>query len=140
MHRLIYRFITVALLFIALNAASAELSKVFLGKDFSLSAGQSANIESERLVIKFKTVLEDSRCPINAVCVWAGNAKVEIEVIDINGQNKTVILNTEDEPKAEALKAHLLTLIALNPPRTDGVSILPGDYAVKLRVERKSSD
>ena len=105
-----------------------------------MGIGQTASIEGEKLVIKFKAVLEDSRCPVNVVCVWAGNGKVEFEVIDIDGQNKTVILHTEDEPRAIALKRHKLTLISLNPPRVDGVSISPGDYSVTLHVERKSSD
>jgi len=126
--------------FFWLSAASAGPAKVLINKEFSLGIGQTATIEGEKLVIKFKAVLEDSRCPINVVCVWAGNGKVEFEVLDIDGQNKTVILNTEEEPRATALKGHKLTLISLNPPRIDGVSISPGDYAVTLRVERKSSD
>lgn len=140
MRGLIYQYITVALFFIGLSSASAEANKVFLDKEFSLGVGQSATIEGERLVIEFETVLEDSRCPVNAVCVWAGNGKVELKILDIDGQNKTVTLNTEDEPKAITLKAHQLKLIALSPPRIDGVSILPGDYAVTLRVEKKPSE
>ena len=126
--------------FIMLSAVSAGPAKVLIDKEFSLGIGQTASIEGEKLVIKFKAILEDSRCPVNVVCVWAGNGKVEFEVLDIDGQNKTVILNTEEEQRATTLKGHKLTLISLNPPRIDGVSISPGDYSVTLRVERKSSD
>jgi hypothetical protein len=135
-----FKYIFVITAFFWLNFASAGPAKAILDKEFSLGIGQSASIDGEKLVIKFKAVLEDSRCPINVVCVWAGNGKVEFEVIDIDGQNKTVILNTEDEPKAAILKGHKLILISLNPPRIDGVSISPGDYSVKLRVERKPSN
>ncbi|MGR8999334.1 MAG: hypothetical protein ACU88J_09835, partial [Gammaproteobacteria bacterium] len=76
----------------------------------------------------------------NVVCVWAGNGKVEFEVIDIDGLNKTVILNTEEYPRVAILKEHKLTLISLKPPRIDGVPFSPGDYSVTLRVERKSPD
>jgi len=134
------KYIVVIMAFFWLSAASAGPAKVLINKEFSLGIGQTATIEGEKLVIKFKAVLEDSRCPINVVCVWAGNGKVEFEVLDIDGQNKTVILNTEEEPRAITLKEHKLTLISLNPPRIDGVSISPGDYSVTLRVERKSSD
>lgn len=140
MHRLINRYIPVALFFIGLCVALADSSRVFLEKEFSVAAGQVVTIEGEQLVIKFKTILEDSRCPINAVCVWVGNGKVELEILDIDGQNKTVILNTEDEPKEIALKGHKLKLLSLNPPRIDGVSLSSKDYAVVLRVERTSSD
>lgn len=128
------------LAFIGLSAASAGPDNVFIDKEFSLGIGQTASVEGEGLVIKFKAVLEDSRCPVNVVCVWAGNGKVELEVHDIDGQNKTVILNTEEEPGSVTLKGHKMTLISLNPPRVDGESISPGDYSVMLRVDRKSAD
>ena len=140
MYPLFHKYSVAVLFFIGLSVASAEAGKVFLDKEFSLGIGQTATIEGEKLVIKFKAVLEDSRCPINVLCVWAGNGKVEFEILDIDGQNKTVILNTEEEPRATTLKGHKLILISLNPPRIDGVSISPGDYAVTLRVDRKPSD
>jgi len=135
-----FKYSVVIMAFIGLNAASADPAKVSLDKEFSLGIGQTASIEGEKLVIKFKAVLEDSRCPINVVCVWAGNGKVELEALDIDGQNKTVSLNTEDEPGAATLKGHKLKLISLRPPRIDGVPISPGDYSVRLRVEKNSSD
>ena len=136
MYRL-YTYIFVIIALIWSIPAFAGSAKVSLDKEFSLGIGQSASIDGEKLVIKFKAVLEDSRCPINVVCVLAGNGKVEFEVLDIDGQNKTIFLNTEDEPRLSTLKGHKLKLVSLNPPRIDGVSISPGDYSVTLYVERK---
>jgi hypothetical protein len=135
-----FKYIFVILGFIWLNAALADPANALIGKEFSLGIGQTANIEGEKLIIKFKAVLEDSRCPVNVVCVWAGNGKVEFEILDIDGQNKTVTLNTEEEPRVTTLKGHNLKLISLNPLRIDGVSISPGDYSVTLLVEKKSSN
>ena len=139
MYRL-FKYIFVIMAFIWLSTASAGPVKALIDKEFSLGISQTASIEGEKLVIKFKAVLEDSRCPIIVVCVWAGNGKVEFEILDIDGQNKTVILNTEEEPRAVTLKGHKLKLISLNPPRIDGVSISSGDYSVTLLVEKKSAD
>jgi hypothetical protein len=139
MNRL-FKYIFVIMALIWLIPASAGPAKVPIDKEFSLGIGQSASIDGEKLVIKFKAVLEDSRCPINVVCVWAGNGKVEFEVLDTDGQNKSVILNTEEEPKYVTLKKHKLKLISLNPPRVDGVSISPGDYSVTLLIERKPAN
>ena len=111
-----------------------------LGHEFSLDINHVATIEGTNLVIKFKAVVEDSRCPVNAVCTWAGNGQTELEVLDIDGQQKMVILNTSDDPKAVILKAHKLNLIALRPPRVDGMSIPLDEYSVTLRVERKAPD
>ena len=139
MHRL-FKYGFVIMTFICLSVASANPVNALIDKDFSLSIGQSARINGEKLVIKFKAVLEDSRCPINTLCVWAGNGKVEFEVLDIDGESKMIVLNTEEEPRLAPLKGHTLKLVSLNPPRIDGVSISPGDYRVTLSVERKSSE
>ena len=139
MHRL-FKYGLVIMVFICLSFASANPVNALIDKEFSLGIGQSARIDGEKLIIKFKAVLEDSRCPINALCAWAGNGKVEFEVLDIDGENKTISLNTEEEPSLAPLKGHTLKLVALNPSRINGVSISPGDYLVTLFVERKSSE
>ncbi len=51
--------------------------------------------------IKFKKVLADSRCPKGVQCVWAGEAKVLIEIYK-NGE-----LDTEKELTFAALKSVL---------------------------------
>ena len=136
----LFKYFFVIMTLIWMNAILADSVNVPINKDFSLGIGQTASIEREKLFIKFKAVLEDSRCPVNVVCVWAGNGKVEFEILDIDGQNKTVTLNTDEEPGATTLKEHTLKLISLNPPRVDGISISPGDYSVTLHVGRKSPD
>ncbi len=136
----LFKYFIVIMTLIWMSTTSADPGNVLINKEFSLGIGQTASIEREKLFINFKAVLEDSRCPVNVVCVWAGNGKVEFEILDIDGQNKTLTLNTEDEPRATTLKGHKLKLISLNPPRVDGVSISPGDYSVTLLVEKKFPD
>lgn len=136
----LFKYFIVIMTLIWMSTTSADPGNVLINKEFSLGIGQTASIEKEKLFINFKAVLEDSRCPVNVVCVWAGNGKVEFEILDIDGQNKTLTLNTEDEPRATTLKGHKLKLISLNPPRVDGVSISPGDYSVTLLVEKKFPD
>lgn len=53
--------------------------------------GETITLENHTL--KFMEVLEDSRCPENTTCIWAGRAKVLIEVSE-NGKEsieKTLI-------------------------------------------------
>ena len=139
MYRL-FKYGFVFMVFIWLSVAPANPVNALIDNEFSLGIGQSASIDGEKLIIKFKAVLEDSRCPINALCAWAGNGKVEFDVLDIDGENKTIVLNTEEEPRLAPLKGHKLKLVSLKPPRIDGVSISPGDYRVTLSVERTSSE
>lgn len=131
------KYIAAFLLMTGISIAVAGPGKIFLGQDFTLGLGQTATLVEDKLVIKFKTVLEDSRCPVNVVCVWAGNGKVEFNVIDTDGQQKSLILNTEEEPKSVTLSKHIVTLVALNPPRRDGVALSTKDYVVTIRVQKK---
>jgi hypothetical protein len=56
--------------------------KVRAGEEFTLAAGASASLDN-RFLVTFEKVLEDSRCPMNARCVWEGNARVLISVIEL---------------------------------------------------------
>ncbi len=105
-------------------------------RHLSLGLGRSVAVEDTGLIVKFKAVLEDSRCPINALCTWTGNGKVEIEIIDTQGHCETAVLNTDEEPKATKIDKFKLILISLAPPRVDGHTISSDEYSVLLRVER----
>jgi len=43
-----------------------------------ISLGETITLENHS--IKFVEVLEDSRCPENTTCIWAGRARVLVEV------------------------------------------------------------
>jgi len=43
-----------------------------------VALGETISIENHQ--IKFVKVLEDSRCPKDVTCIWAGRARVQIEV------------------------------------------------------------
>lgn len=49
----------------------------------SLAPGQTFTLEGKSL--KFKEVISDSRCPKGTTCIWAGEAKVLVEVFQ-NGK------------------------------------------------------
>jgi hypothetical protein len=43
-----------------------------------IALGETITIENH--LVKFVKVLEDSRCPKDVTCIWAGRARVQIEV------------------------------------------------------------
>lgn len=137
-HRLIY-FIAI-MGFMTWTVLSAAPSKAPLGEDFSLKIGQTVALAGTNFQIKFNAVLEDSRCPLNAFCTMVGNGQVELEILDPEGERKTVLLNTEDTPKTTRFWGINLTLIALNPTRIDGKSISTEDYSITLRAEKSLSN
>ncbi|MCP4544192.1 MAG: hypothetical protein GY832_44335 [Chloroflexi bacterium] len=51
-----------------------------LNNSFQLEVGQTALIEPQGPIVEFVEVVEDSRCPTDVVCVWAGRARILIRV------------------------------------------------------------
>ena len=50
------------------------------GAEFSLPLGKTASLSGNGVTVTFTQVEEDSRCPIDVVCVWAGDAKIELAI------------------------------------------------------------
>ena len=116
---------------------SASTVQATLGQQFVLRAGQTASVVDERLVITFVKVSQDSRCPLNVMCVWAGEARVMIQV-GLNGQDmgqQELVLSAGGSPAAISLDKYHLQLLRLDPyPTTAGVA--PGDYTATMLVDK----
>lgn len=69
-------------------------------------------------------IVEDSRCPINARCVWAGRLIVETR-IDGAGWRDTADLTLGETYSAHEL---VIALTSGEPGRTTQSEIEPGDY------------
>ena len=78
MHRWILKlpYIFIPMLCLVLPVQSDSL-RILPDQDFILHVGQRAKLDGV-FTIAFKSVLNDSRCPINVTCVWAGNGRVEL--------------------------------------------------------------
>lgn len=121
-------------------SAAGRVPAVPVGQDFVLQIGQTVLVEGAGFGITFVAVTEDSRCPVDVTCVWAGNATVELKVIMADHDDTTVILNTDLEPKVATIGRHELRLVALAPlPRSD-IRIRGSDYSVTLRVDKPDTD
>jgi hypothetical protein len=54
--------------------------EVHLNQPFILALGQTARLEEADLSLTFSDLLEDSRCPSQVTCVWAGQAIIRVRV------------------------------------------------------------
>jgi hypothetical protein len=50
------------------------------GVEFELPLGKTATLNASGVRITFQQVKEDSRCPVDVQCVWAGEAKIQLTV------------------------------------------------------------
>lgn len=103
---------------------------------FSLSAGQTAVLKKDQLQVTFMGVSEDTRCPIDTVCIQAGNATISIRAQQEGKDARTLSLTLTDDPHAVVYEGFSIDAQELEPPRKTDGSISPGDYRVRLLVDR----
>lgn len=105
-----------------------------LGREFVIRYGETIQVGELRL--QFSEVLEESRCPINANCVWAGNARI---VVTANRGNVTRLLElntSEPFPTSAVFDGHFIFLRDLHPyPVTPATTPLPQGYTATLLVD-----
>jgi hypothetical protein len=103
---------------------------------FSLPLGKSAAVNGTDARITFRRVTEDSRCPVDVTCVWAGDAKIELAV-SRNGSGDDVRVLTltplNNETSSGDLRIRFVGL-APAPRQSDGST--PRAYVAQLVVTR----
>ncbi len=68
----------VLLTVVALAGCGENAASPSLGQNFTLKVGETANIVSEGLKLRFDDVISDSRCPSDVQCIRAGEAEVRL--------------------------------------------------------------
>jgi hypothetical protein len=68
------------LLLAACAASPPSRPPVKLGEEFALAMGASVGIDQKGVIVTFEKVIDDSRCPMNARCIWEGNARIALKV------------------------------------------------------------
>jgi len=99
-----------------------------------LKPGQQRTVSG--LKIKFISVEEDSRCPENARCVWAGNARVKIQVTSKRLGTRVFEMNTFSGPRGNQLDGYAINLESLTPGRKTSDPIRPSSYRATISVSR----
>ncbi|MEP6820486.1 MAG: hypothetical protein ABJA18_13200 [bacterium] len=110
-----------------------------LNREFKLNVGQQVAPKGTRLRITFVRVENDSRCPKDVKCVWAGNAAVQFH-LSAGRRSKTVTLNTSGNStlaREAEYQGYKVKLIELSPyPRSDR-RIAARDYTATLLVSKE---
>lgn len=108
---------------------------VRIGEPFSMRIGETAYIADTHVSVRLNAVPEDSRCPRDAVCVWAGNARVALTVRD--GPNADdVELNSTLEPRAAIRGAYRIELTDVQPVPHSGQRTPAEEYVIGLLATR----
>lgn len=113
-----------------------KVKRASLGQEFTLKVGQQISIKEAGLKISFASVAEDSRCPKDVKCIWAGNGKIVIKISKGGNKATELQLNTGLEPKQLRFDEYDIKLVQLNPYPQSKSRIKPDSYAVTLMVSK----
>lgn len=95
----------------AVSAKQAQELSVQINKEATSKSG---------VKVKFLELIEDSRCPTDTNCIWAGNAKIKVQVSKPGHKAKTVTLNSGVNPQSVLFGGYQIKLTGLTPePRTN---------------------
>lgn len=106
---------------------------VTIDQTFTLAPGQSARIPAQRIEVRFDSVSGDSRCPEDVVCVWAGDAVINLTLTK-DGQSRAVAVHTTLDPKVISEGEIMISLVNLAPNTNSKRSIPQGEYRVQLKA------
>ena len=107
------------------------------GSPFTLAPGETAALRgADAARITFRAVTEDSRCPVDVTCVWAGDAKIEIVVSRKGAADETSFLSITP-PKNEVWVGNLkIRFVSLAPVPRQADAGTARKYRAELVVDQ----
>jgi hypothetical protein len=116
----------------------AEPPSVVRGAVASLPLGGTVRVEGTDVHVTFERVVQDSRCPRNVTCVWAGEATVELRFRAADGSERLITLVIPGGHAAVQVPGGTLveTVGLSGPPEfvAPGEGLRLPDYVLRLRV------
>ena len=103
------------------------------GEPFTLKVGATAFLpDSTRL--KFDRLLTESRCPLDAICVSAGDASIAVSFISRDGTGAARELHTQPSGSQILYGSYTVALTELQPYPRSTEQVNPADYVATFVV------
>jgi hypothetical protein len=128
--------LTLTLLLLA--ACQPAANGVFEAGQATLHPGQSLDDVQSGSVLTFVEVVQDSRCPADAICVTSGFVQVLLEVQqgDITRQEVVTLGDmAEGDVNSIVVGEFTVTLVEVNPYPLASQPTEPADYSVTLDIQ-----
>ena len=132
MRRLSPLLLTVLTVAAAVACSSAPTAPV--NATFTLAPGQSNAVGT--VTVKLIRVTEDTRCPINALCIQMGDAHVALEVSAPGTRREVELQLLNPTKRATQVRGYTIEVEDVTPYPYTVVPTPPGDYRVTLRVHK----
>lgn len=111
-----------------------------------LKEGENKFFKEYEMNVTFKKMTEDSRCPKDVNCIWAGVATAEVEVMGLYTRPVTLKLSTMSDAKkgynkSQEFNGYTISLVEVSPQTTaeKGFKALQGSYRIGLQFSKGST-
>jgi hypothetical protein len=130
--RLLLLLITAGLVATCCNGSVTTVNE--LPATVRLAIGEEVRVRSPELRLRFDRVLQDSRCPMGALCIVAGSATLKLRVTGPGAPaDSSLVL---DNTRPDSSTGVILRVTAVTPLPQIGATIDPGSYRVILEIAR----
>ena len=106
-----------------------------LEDSLTLSFGETAISEKENISIRFDSLLEDSRCPIDVICFWEGNARLSFFFEEPAGAHRFALNTYSGFTRDTLVSSYHISLIDVLPRPVSGREIDQKDYKAIVMIE-----
>lgn len=110
-----------------------EPTDVGLDSPFELRSGQPVKIGGSDLGIELWDIAEDSRCPVDVVCVWEGRVLVDLDVTK-TGENRRIRLSSQAGKESVEFGGYQIKLLEVEPSPVSTEKIEISEYVLRLIV------
>ena len=107
-----------------------------LGVDKTIRIGQDALVNGASATVRLEAVLEDSRCPIDAVCISAGRIRVRVRVTTLKGSFTQEASLPPPDVSVEPPSGYAVALTDAAPSARAAQTIPEGDYRLTVKVTK----
>jgi hypothetical protein len=118
----------------AASDAVSPVIQIDLGREAEIAVSQEAHVRGTPITMKFRGVTQDSRCPSDVRCVWAGNAVARFTLSSGEGPSVEATMNTGLDPKSVVFSGYRISLVGLRPAPVSGSTIPPGSYVATVEA------
>jgi len=104
-------------------------------KAVTVKVDQEKVVPGTQIKVKFIELVEDSRCPTDVRCLWAGSAKIKLR-FSKGSDEEIVELNTGVKPQSVEFGGYNFTFTGLSPRPRSNVRISRLGYVAALTAKR----
>lgn len=124
--------IVVLVLAAARCAVDPGIHAATLGADVVLAMGKRAVFNPGGLEVRFVSIVEDSRCPADATCIWAGRVVARLAIHDASRPTADYDVVAGEGATVQGFQVRIEKV---SPVRTSKKKVAQRDYRVTVRVE-----